>query len=176
MIGSAQRIRDAENETGDRGRRRPESPLAPSMAPIASPASFLSMFTRPQRRRRRTSAAAWRSGWRGASSRRSIASADRARATATQSSDCSLVEMRRPVNRVLAPVTVCRRAKTTQRTTAMRKKRVAGFAIWEQRDRFATFETADDCPVTLVASPCLVVDPDYCRGLEVRSAASAHEA
>jgi hypothetical protein len=53
---------------------------------------------------------------------------------------------------------------------------VAGFAIWEQRDRFATFEIADDCPVTLVASPCLVVDPDYCRGLEVESAASAHEA
>jgi hypothetical protein len=53
---------------------------------------------------------------------------------------------------------------------------VAGFAAWEQRHRFATFEIADDCPATLVASPRLVVDPDYCRGLEVRSAASAHEA
>src|SRR4029077_2023031 len=42
----------------------------------------------------------------------------------------------------------------------------AGCRIWEQRDRFATFEIADDCPVTLVASPCLVVDPDYCRGVE----------
>ena len=29
---------------------------------------------------------------------------------------------------------------------------VAGFAIWEQRDHFATFEIADDCPVTLVTS------------------------
>ena len=50
------------------------------------------------------------------------------------------------------------------------------FAIREQRNRFATFEIADDRPGALVASPCPVVDSDYCRGIEVRSAASAHEA
>jgi hypothetical protein len=42
------------------------------------------------------------------------------------------------------------------------------FAIREQRNRFATFEIADDRPVALVASPCPVVDSDYCRGIEVR--------
>ena len=36
-------------------------------------------------------------------------------------------------------------------------------AVWQQSDRLASFEVADDRPVTLVASPCPIVDPDYCR-------------
>ncbi len=49
------------------------------------------------------------------------------------------------------------------------------FAIREQCDRSATFEIANDCPVALVASPCPVVDPNYRRRLEARTATPAHE-
>jgi hypothetical protein len=42
-------------------------------------------------------------------------------------------------------------------------------AIWQQRDGFAPFQVADNGPITLVAPPRPVVDPNHHRRNETRA-------